>query len=52
MQIPKITSKKYMGDDKYSWAIFIDGKPFVTGLMKREINYYIKQAKKKYEIQE
>ena len=35
-----ITAKKYMGDDKYSWAVFLDGAPKVTGLSKNEIKYY------------
>lgn len=28
----KFTCKKHMGDDRYSWAVFKDGK-FVTGGM-------------------
>ena len=27
-----ITARKYMGDDKYSWAVFKNGKPIVTGI--------------------
>lgn len=41
---PKITARKYLGDDALSWAVFIDGVPFVTGLSRREVPYYKKQA--------
>jgi hypothetical protein len=40
----RITSRKHQGDDHYSWAVFIDGIPFVTGLSKREIPYYKSKA--------
>lgn len=36
----KITAKKYMGDDEYSWAVFYKGVPRFTGLGKSEIPYY------------
>ena len=36
----KITAKKYMGDDLYSWAVFYKGVPRFTGLGKSEIPYY------------
>lgn len=35
-----ITAKKYMGDDKSSWAIFVDGRPVVTGLTRSEVPYW------------
>ena len=38
----KITARKYLGDDKYSWAVFRDGRPVVTGLTRREVAYYKK----------
>jgi hypothetical protein len=37
---PKVTTRKYMGDDQYSWAVFIDGRPKWTGLSQREARYY------------
>lgn len=40
----RITARKYGGDDAYSWAVFIDGKPMVTGLSRREVPYYKKEA--------
>lgn len=46
MPAPKITARKYMGDDAASWAVFIDGAPFVTGLTKSEVPYYKGEAKK------
>ncbi|ATS92410.1 hypothetical protein DLP05_038 [Stenotrophomonas phage vB_SmaS_DLP_5] len=44
---PKITARKYGGNDEYSWAVFIDGRPFVTGLSKREVPHYKSVAAKK-----
>lgn len=46
MKKPKITAKKYQGDDAGSWAVFIDGVPFVTGLTNSEVPHYKKQALK------
>lgn len=40
----KITAKKYEGDDLYSWAVFIKGQPFVTGLGRGEVDYYKRRA--------
>lgn len=39
---PKITVKKYEGDDDYSWAVFRSDKkePAFTGLSKPETKYY------------
>jgi len=42
----KITARKYMGDDAYSWAVFIDAVPMVTGLSRREVPYYKGEAAK------
>lgn len=39
-----ITAKKYGGDDSYSWAVFIKGQPFVTGLSRGEVDYYKRRA--------
>ena len=41
----KITTGKYNGDDKYSWAVFVDGRPAYTGLQKSELSHYKKLAK-------
>lgn len=40
----RVSAKKYQGDDHYSWAVFIDGIPFVTGLSKSEVPYYKNMA--------
>lgn len=40
MKKPKITARKYMGDDAYSWAVFVDGRPAVTGLSRSQVAYY------------
>ncbi len=39
----RITSRKYMGDDEYSWAVFVAGRPMMTGLSKPEVLYYKRQ---------
>jgi hypothetical protein len=44
----KITARKYMGDDAYSWAVFVDGRPAYTGLTRREVPYYRQQLEEKY----
>ena len=44
---PKVTAKKYMGDDAYSWAVFIDGRPAFTGLHRSEVAYYKELAKQR-----
>ena len=33
----RITARKYGGDDAYSWAIFLNGRPVVTGLSRMEV---------------
>jgi hypothetical protein len=43
----KITISKYMGDDLYSWAVFVDGKPVETGLSRREAQYSRDERKKR-----
>jgi hypothetical protein len=42
---PKITARKFEGDDRYSWAVFIDGKPAFTGLARSQVPYYKEKAK-------
>ena len=44
----KITARKYGGDDKGSWAVFVEGQayPIVEGLNKSEVPYYKKQVEK------
>ena len=43
----KITTRKYMGDDKYSWAVFIEGysSPAFAGLTRSELPYYRRLAR-------
>lgn len=40
----RVSCKKLQGDNHFSWAVFLDGKPFVTGLHKTETTYYKRQA--------
>ena len=35
----KYTIKKYGGDDQYSWAVFKDGRPIMTGLSRRDAQW-------------
>lgn len=42
MAKPKITAKKWGGDDAYSWAVFVNGRPAVTGLLRSQVAYYRK----------
>ncbi len=35
-----ITARKHMGDDKYSWAVFVNGSPRYTGLSRNSVPYY------------
>jgi len=44
--LQRITARKYLGDDASSWAVFIDGRPFVTGLTRSEVAYYKAQARR------
>jgi len=43
---PRITARKYEGDDSHSWAVFIDGVPMVTGLHRAEVPYHKRQAER------
>lgn len=45
---PKITVRKYDGDDCYSWAVFRDGRPVFTGLSRSQANHYRKAAQEGY----
>ena len=42
----RVTARKFEGDDEYSWAVFIDGRPFVTGLNRSIVPHYRKEAHK------
>ena len=44
----KWTYKKYMGDDLYSYAVFKDGRPVMTGMGRNEA----KLTKERYEREE
>lgn len=44
MREPRITARKYEGDDAYSWAVFVDDHPFVTGISRSQVPYYKKRA--------
>lgn len=39
----KVKIGRYGGDDCYSWAVFKDNYPVVTGLSRREASYHKKR---------
>lgn len=39
MAKPKYTIRKYEGDDHYSWALFKDGYPIMTGMSMAEARW-------------
>lgn len=41
---PKITTGKFGGDDEYSYAVFIDGRPAFTRLTHEQLPHYKKAA--------
>lgn len=45
--VRRVTSGKHGGDDMYSYAVFIDGRPFVTGESQYNVAHYKMQAYKK-----
>jgi len=45
----KYTMKKYEGDDLYSWAVFKNGKPYLTGETRSSAAYYLKRFRKEEE---
>ena len=47
MAAKRVTARKHEGDDAYSWAVFIDGRPWVTGLTKPEVSHYKRKAERK-----
>jgi len=49
---PRITARKYLGDDAGSWAVFVDGLPFVAGLTRPEVAYYKRQAQESLDARE
>jgi hypothetical protein len=40
----RVSARKWQGDDQYSWAVFIDGAPYISGLSRREVPFYKQQA--------
>jgi hypothetical protein len=38
----KIYARKFGGDDAFSWAVFLDGKPTVSGLTREDLPHYKK----------
>lgn len=45
MATPKVTTRKYNGDDAYSWAVFVNGQVVrdLTGLNRSQATFYKKQ---------
>ena len=36
MALHKYTYKKFMGDDRYSWAVFRDGRVYTSGMTRAD----------------
>lgn len=36
----RVSVGKYLGDDAYSWAVFVDGRPVATGCSRSEASYH------------
>lgn len=36
----RVKMRKWMGDDRYSWAVFVDGRPKWDGLSRDQAAYY------------
>lgn len=45
--ISRVKIRKYMGDDLYSWAVFVDGRPIITGLSQHSAHFEKIQAYKR-----
>lgn len=37
--------RKYLGDDQYSWALFKDGRPIMTGMDRTEAQWRLRTKK-------
>jgi hypothetical protein len=44
----RVTIRKYMGDDRYSWAVFLDGQVRMTGMGKTEAEYEQELIRRKH----
>lgn len=47
----RITARKFEGDDRHSWAVFLDGRPVQTGLTKAEVSYWKKMVAEQYKVE-
>ena len=46
-RLPQVTIRKYMGDDAYSWAVFVDGRVVYSGESRSTAQYLRDEIKKK-----
>lgn len=44
----KIQTAKYGGNDAYSWAVFVNGRPVATGCSRTEAAYHKRQITEIY----
>ncbi len=40
----RITFRQVGGDDGYQWTVFVDGRTYVNGLTRREVDHYVRMA--------
>jgi hypothetical protein len=50
MTTTRVTIRKYEGNDVYSWAVFLDGRPVLTGLRRTEAQYHRDALRRKHGI--
>lgn len=43
----KYTIRKYLGDDRYSWAMFYEGRPVFTGMDRVEARFQLSKARQR-----
>lgn len=48
----KIRMRKFGGDDRFSWAVFANGVPVVTGLTRAEASYHRRHITEMYAAKE
>jgi hypothetical protein len=48
----RVKARKFGGDDAYSWAVFVDGRMFVSGESKQQAQWLKKKFIKELEEKE
>lgn len=48
----KITARKLGGNDRFSWAVLVNGSPVITGLSRDEAQYHRRHIVEMYAAKE